>query len=73
VKEALSLYTPYKQKQKHLHKKGNRKFMQPQDTEIQKAIETIKPQFADKYGRPKKTPYYITQLQTLFEKPQTSS
>jgi len=41
--------------------------MQQQDTEIQKAKETILPRFIDKYGRPKKTPYYITQLQTLFE------
>jgi hypothetical protein len=41
--------------------------MQPQDAEIQKAKATITPCFVDKYGRPKKTPYYVTQLQTLFE------
>ncbi|MEM2108375.1 MAG: hypothetical protein QXL10_03725 [Candidatus Bathyarchaeia archaeon] len=40
--------------------------MQSQDTEIQKA-KVIIPRFVDKYGRPKKTPYYITQLQTLLE------
>ena len=35
--------------------------------EIRKARETILPLFIDKYGRTKKTPYYVTQLQTLFE------
>lgn len=41
--------------------------MQSTDAEIQKAKETITPYFVDKYGRPKKTPCYVTQLQTLFE------
>jgi len=41
--------------------------MQTEDAEIRKARETILPLFIDKYGRTKKTPYYVTQLQTLFE------
>ena len=41
--------------------------MQNSDAEIKKAKETIVPYFVDKYNRPKKTPYYVTQLQTLLE------
>ncbi|MFB3889189.1 MAG: hypothetical protein ACE14S_06830 [Candidatus Bathyarchaeia archaeon] len=50
-----------------MHKRGKREFMQPHDIEISKAKATILPFFIDSYGRPKKTPYYITQLQTLVE------
>ena len=42
--------------------------MQHYDPEIQKAKETIRPYFIDKYNRPKRRPYYVTQLQTLLEK-----
>lgn len=41
--------------------------MQNVDAEIQKAKETITPLFVDKYNRPKKALYYVTQLQTLLE------
>jgi len=41
--------------------------MQNSDAEIKKAKETIVPYFVDKYNRPKKTLYYVTQLQTLLE------
>lgn len=43
-------------------------FMQRIDPEILKAKETICPYFLDKYNRPLKRPYYVTQLQTLLEK-----
>jgi len=41
--------------------------MQNSDPEILKAKNTIRPYFTDKYGRPLRKPYYVTQLQTLLE------
>lgn len=41
--------------------------MQNGDAEIQKAKQSISPLFVDKYNRPKKSPFYVTQLQTLLE------
>lgn len=51
-----------------MHKKGKSKNMQRQDPAIQSAKKTVMQLFIDNSGRPKKTPYYITQLQTLLEK-----
>ena len=39
----------------------------PIDPEILKAKPEVMKLFTDKLGRPKKTPYYITQIQTLLE------
>jgi hypothetical protein len=41
--------------------------MQKTDPEIAKAKQEIMKLFTDDYGRPKKTPYYVAQLQTLLE------
>jgi len=41
--------------------------MQNDDAEILKAKQTISPLFVDKYNRPKRALYYVTQLQTLLE------
>ncbi|MEM2111696.1 MAG: hypothetical protein QXX08_07445 [Candidatus Bathyarchaeia archaeon] len=41
--------------------------MQNIDSEIEKAKRSIMPYFIDKYGRPLKKPYYVTQIQTLLE------
>jgi len=41
--------------------------MQKPDPEIAKAKQEIIKLFTDQYGRPKKTPYYVAQLQTLLE------
>lgn len=41
--------------------------MQSTDAEIQKAKQSISPLFVDKYNRPRKSPLYVTQLQTLLE------
>jgi len=41
--------------------------MQNSDAEIQKAKHSISPLFVDKYNRPKRSPFYVTQLQTLLE------
>lgn len=42
--------------------------MQKPDVQIQYAKPIVMQLFTDKFGRPKKTPYYITQIQTLLEK-----
>jgi hypothetical protein len=42
--------------------------MQKTDPQIQNAKPIVMQLFIDKYGRPKKTPYYVAQLQTLLEK-----
>ena len=41
--------------------------MQVADKEIQRAKPMVMQLFTDKLGRPKKTPYHVTQLQTLLE------
>ena len=58
----------YKQIEIRLHETGKCIFMQHIDPEIQKAKDTIRPYFTDKYGRPLRKPYYVTQIQTLLEK-----
>jgi hypothetical protein len=41
--------------------------MQKSDPQIQCAKPIVMQLFADKYGRPKKAPYYIAQIQTILE------
>ena len=41
--------------------------MQKDDIEIEKAKESLIPFFEDKYRRPLRKPYYVTQIQTLLE------
>jgi hypothetical protein len=41
--------------------------MQKPDPQIAKAKQEVMKLFTDDYGRPKKTPYYVAQLQTLLE------
>ena len=41
--------------------------MQTTDKEVELAKQSILQLFTDKVGRPKKTPYHVTQLQTLLE------
>ena len=42
--------------------------MQKTDPQIQNAKPIVMQLFIHRYGRPKKTPYYVAQLQTLLEK-----
>lgn len=46
---------------------GNGSFMQATDKAVLEAKQRIPSFFVDKYNRPKKTPYYVTQLETLLE------
>ena len=41
--------------------------MQKQDPEIEKAKQSLIPYFKDRYGRPLRKAYYVTQIQTLLE------
>lgn len=38
-----------------------------ENPQVEKAKEELRSYFRDRYGRPLKKPYYVTQLQTLLE------